>query len=117
MSAVDPSLRRELALLCRRKRTRSHVFSPDRPTHWAPGEVINPRTGQPFTEMTAWEHIATLLEDGHEVEIITLEHPPGKMGYVMIERRKEGELYVKLQRGRDGILCRSFHLSTRNQRT
>ena len=58
--------------------------------------------------------IATRLEDGHDVEVITLDNPRGKLGYVMkieLEPAVPG-LYVKLQLHAGRIFGRSFHYST-----
>jgi hypothetical protein len=64
-----------------------------------------------FTSLTAWELIATRLEDGEEVEVIELRKPKGAKGYVMrIDLGPEiPRLYVKLQMRGGVIFGRSFH--------
>ena len=68
-----------------------------------------------FTEETAWRLIAEQLRDGHEVETMTLNHPPGATGYVLKIRVEANvpQVYVKLElpRNRRKVLGRSFHYS------
>ena len=113
--SIDPSIRHELATLGRRADARITEFSRDRPTKWQPGQVRNPCgiLDRYFTDAAAWELIASKLEDGHPVEVIELEHPRGRTGYVMkIELDPEDRvLYVKLQLGAGKIIGRSFHYS------
>lgn len=107
------SLRLELARLCRSKQ-RSSEFSRERPTRWSPGTVIDPddEHSRSFTPHRAWEYIASRLEAGLLVEVIILDQPAGKKGYVMkIEQPDKQILYVKLQLCPPGILGRSFHYS------
>ena len=68
----------------------------------------------PFTDSGAWDLIAARLEDGHDVEVITLDNPRGKTGYVMkIELAPAApRLYVKVQLHAGRIFGRSFHYST-----
>ena len=75
-------IRRELAVLCRRSWSRALGW----PRDWRPGSVVNPRDEdqQVFTEPGAWEFIAELLESGHPIEEIELEHPAGKRAYVLV---------------------------------
>ena len=93
-------------------------FHPDRPTKWCPGQVHNPNgvLDSYFTDASAWEYIATKLENGHPVEVIRLDKPSGAKGYVMkidIEPDRP-KLYVKLQLGSGKIIGRSFHYSERD---
>lgn len=69
----------------------------------------------PFTNHGAWELVASKIENGHQVEIIELEKPKGKTGYVMKIRLESSvpALYVKLELHRGWLLGRSFHLSDR----
>lgn len=90
------------------------MFSPTRPTHWAPTEVRSPSSGEAFTPDGAWAFIAELLEGGCEIEEITLEQPPGRKGYVVLTKGCEGEeIYIKLQLGSGQVIGRSFHISRR----
>ena len=68
----------------------------------------------PFTDSGAWNLIASRLEDGHDVEVITLDNPRGKTAYVMkIELDPAApRLYVKVQLHAGRIFGRSFHYST-----
>lgn len=114
MKLSDP-IRHELIVLARRREARVTAFSPDRPTEWRPGQVRNP-TGMLdacFTDASAWELIATKLEEEHPVELVTLRKPQGAKGYVMkIEIEPDAPLlYVKLQLGSGKIIGRSFHYS------
>ena len=98
--AIDNETRRQLADRAKSAKTRSSVFRPDRPTDWRPGQVRNLKAvlGNAFTDMAAWDLIATKLEDGHPVEAVELNHPPGRTGYVMkIDLGQERPVYVKLQ--------------------
>ena len=86
------------------------------PTDWRPGQVRNLKAvlGNAFTDMAAWDLIATKLEDGHPVEAVELNHPPGRTGYVMkIDLGQERPVYVKLQLAGKNVIGRSFHYSER----
>lgn len=108
-----PERRKQLALLCRRKDQRTAEFSRGRPTHWAPGSVVQPGIGMPFTQTGAWEFVACCLEDGVPLTEVDLEVPAGKKGYTMLVDLEDGQqLYIKLQLGDHGkVIGRSFHLS------
>lgn len=112
--SVDDPIRHELVSLVRR-RARTSEFTRARPTDWRPGDVPNPNglLLPYFDDDSAWELIATALEEGHEVETIELERPPGKTGYVMKIDLNPGRprLYVKLQLGSGVVIGRSFHES------
>lgn len=115
--SLSPSIRHQMVVLARRKRARVTEFSPDRPTDWRPGQVRNPDgiLDTHFTDAAAWELIASKLKDGHPVEIVEMEKPPGAAGYVMKIDIEPGQplLYVKLQLGSGKIIGRSFHYSER----
>ena len=117
MMALSDSIRRQLVVLARRRRARTTEFTRDRPTDWRPGQVRNPAgvLDTHFTDAAAWELIASKLEDGHPVETVKLEKPPGATGYVMEIDIEPGRppLYVKLQLGSGKIIGRSFHYSER----
>lgn len=104
-------IRRELAILCGRARSRALGW----PRDWRPTSVVNPKDedGQVFTEVGPWTFVAELLESGHPIQEIDLDHPPGKKGYVLLVPGAEGrpEIYVKLQLGSGKVLGRSFHYS------
>ena len=105
------SIRREAAILARRKSARVVFFSQDSPCDWCPRTVINPEDGQPFTDAAAWDFIARLLDEQEPLESVDLIHPPGKTGYVMVPWIAGREVYIKFQLGAGKILGRSFHYS------
>jgi hypothetical protein len=113
MPADLPSIRHQLAVLARRKRAR--VI--DRPNRWRPHEVICPETGEPYTDAGAWEFIADLLEQGHELEESPQEQPAGVTAYVMHVSIAAETLYIKVRLGTGCILGRSFHRSDKTGAT
>lgn len=111
---ISPQVRAELARLCRSSKQRSSEFSRLSPTRWSPGKVVDPNSenGHCFTPTTAWEYLASCLEDGQAVEVMILDQPVGKKGYVLkIPQPNKQILYIKLQLCKPGILGRSFHYS------
>ena len=116
MTVPDAATKSQLALLSRRSRARTTEFRVDRPTDWRPGTVFNPDgvLDTHFTDAATWEFIATTIENGHPIEIVELQKPPGATGYVMkIDLQpNQPQLYIKLQLGAGKIIGRSFHYST-----
>lgn len=114
---IDAATRHHLAVLARRSDRRSAAFSVTAPTQWNPTEVRNPDgiLDSHFTDSSAWELIASRLEDGEPVEVVELRRPRGKVGYVMQLRLQADapRVYVKLQLGSGRIFGRSFHYSLR----
>ena len=115
---LKDSLRHQLVILARRSKARVTAFRSDRPNDWRPGQVRNPDgvLDSYFTDASAWEYIATKLENEHPVEVIRLDKPSGAEGYVMkidIEPDRP-KLYIKLQLGSGKIIGRSFHYSERD---
>lgn len=112
---VSAATRKELVGLCRRRRTRKSDFSPAMPTHWSPQQVRHPKTGEAFTDDSAWDFVAELLSSGHKIEVIDLEKPPNKKGYVLkCEGYGDENIYIKLQLGSGCVIGRSFHISIQN---
>ena len=106
------SIRRDLARLCRSRKTRTAEFSRHQPTQWQPFKTIHPETKETFTEDGAWQFVADLLEAGAPLREVTLEKPPGKTGYVMkIPVKGWRPIYIKLQLGSGQVFGRSFHHS------
>jgi hypothetical protein len=107
------SIRRQLAILARRKAARTLGW----PRDWRPSEVTNPLDEQPFTPAGVWDYIAQVLEANPEIpiEAMTLDNPKGATGYVMSVRMGEHSLYIKLQLGAGKIIGRSFHYSIHEQ--
>jgi len=73
-----PSERKEIALLARRKYARFVPRTREMPCDWRPTAVINPETGMPFTDASAWNLIADLAESGHPVKEKILDQPREK---------------------------------------
>jgi len=110
--SVSDDTRKLLASLASSERTRTTLFTAARPTHWAPLEVTNPKTGVVFTPVGAWEFIVELLREGFPIETIVLDKPPGRTGYVLKVDGSSGcKIYIKLQLGSGIIYGRSFHIS------
>ena len=68
-----------------------------------------------FDDTSAWELVASRLDDDCEVETVMLDRPPGKTGYVLKIDLNPGrpQLYVKLELGSGVVIGRSFHESER----
>ena len=114
---IDDDTRRLLVKLARKATTRSDQWTRHRPTEWEPSAVRDPRGGffPHFTPATAWDFIASKLEEGHPVETRTLRQPPGALGFILKIRLREDDprLYVKLElsQRRNFVFGRSFHYS------
>ena len=109
---VEKDQRDQTITLCRTKGARG--FQTTYPSEWTPTRVLNSETGLPFSDWSAWDYIARLLEAGHRVQEIILQIPPGKIGYVMQVAQPDGrEIYIKWMNGPRGIIGRSFHYSYR----
>ena len=109
-------VRRQMARAARSKKLRTHDWTRDIPTEWNPTSVANPETGLPFTEVSAWNFVAVLLEGGYPIEEVLLRKPPGIVGYVMCVPLEPGksDLYIKLHPHKGGMVYgRSFHYSIR----
>jgi len=105
------AIKKELAVLARRKRARDVRWSRDCPTEWQPEQVIDPRTGTYFTRNGAWDFIAEQLEtEGKDIKPKVLDKPLGKKAYELIVGTKQGKIYIKVHFGNGGkIVGRSFH--------
>lgn len=108
-------VRKQIALLARRKEARIVPRSAQMPCRWEPTSVINLNSELPFTDVGVWHYIADLAESGHPIEEITLNQPKGEKAYVMIVDLGEtaARLYIKVQLKRGRIFGRSFHYSTK----
>ena len=75
--------------------------------------MTDPRSGAMFTEPGAWDFVAEVLEQGHVMEPIVLDRPPGAIAYVLkIEQHVSvPTIYVKVQLGSGCVIGRSFHYS------
>jgi len=110
-SELSPEIRHQLVVLAGRSGSRIAEFTPKAPTKWNPYQVLNPETKLPFTDTSAWQLIADELKSGCEVELIWLDKPPGKRGYVLYKKLQvdRPRLYIKLQLGSGYVIGRSFH--------
>lgn len=111
---VTEAIRHMLATRCTSKRTRNTSFSTSQPTDWKPNSLRDPRNPtQYFTEDSAWQFISELIRDGCELEIVALEKPPGKTGYVIkvAGHPPVSQIYIKLQLVSCKVIGRSFHES------
>ena len=109
---VEEEIRRQLAQRARSRRTRTSAFSRELPGEWTPTAITRPGGSEPYTDDSAWEAVADALEGGCEIEVISLEKPPGKKGYVLLLESAVGvPIYVKLQLTAEGVHGRSFHYS------
>jgi hypothetical protein len=77
--------------------------------------VRDPRVAEyvMFTEATAWEFVADELEAGCAIDVVILNEPLGKQGFVLKLFGGDGapQIYVKLQMGPGFVFGRSFHYS------
>ncbi len=111
MAAPD-EIRKQLAKLCRSTRTRTETWTRKRPNRWSPETICAPGTIDAFTNAGAWEFIAQCLDDGVDIEVMTLDKPPGKTGYVMLVPGNHNEsIYIKLEIAESKVIGRSFHVS------
>jgi hypothetical protein len=112
-------IRRDAAGRARRRSRRVVHFSRDCPSEWRPRSVVNPNTGEPFTDDSAWNFLADLLDTGAELSPVTLARPYGNndRGYVVMTALDIKELYIKFQLGSCDIIGRSFHYSTQSRGT
>jgi hypothetical protein len=112
---IPPELRAEMVRRARDKRFRFVEFDDLEPCVWNPTQVLNPTSGIPFTDITAWHFIADQLEAGCMVSTVRLRVPPGDTGYEFYFQGAAGQpdIYVKVRLHRDKIKGRSFHNSTR----
>jgi hypothetical protein len=106
---ISPEHRRALSRNCRSPKQRGV----HQPADWQVHSVENPNCpGYPFSDTSAWDFIADLLDGGHEVDTIVLDVPKGATGYVIKYAHPSGrELYIKLMFLRAGVAGRSFHYS------
>ena len=111
---ISDDLRKRLADFARRRERRVvGPFSKDLPCDWRPQNILNPESGMPFTDASAWELIAERLENGHPVRQQTLEKPPGAQAVVLEVDLgpTQAILFVKIQIGAERVIGRSFHPS------
>lgn len=109
------AIRLELARLARTRRKRFNQWSSEIPCEWNPFQVINPETGIPFGDASAWHFIANLLETDHPFQKVNLRVPPGAIAYETEVSLAPDlpKLYIKVQSRNGRILGRSFHISVR----
>jgi hypothetical protein len=111
--SIPESIRMELIRNAESGRKRTSKFSPLRPTDWRPTTVIDPRHPDKlcFTDLSAWDFIVEILQEGCDVRTIELQKPAGKVGYEIVVPNNP-QIYIKLQLCTPpGIVGRSFHVS------
>ena len=111
---LDPSaeIRKQIALLCRRGRSRRLALNV--PCDWHPTTVFNERTGMQYTDAEAFETIGDAIANPLiEVTVVSLRQPPGQIAYEMLIPQRAGcaPIYAKVQLGPGKVLGRSFHYS------
>jgi hypothetical protein len=104
----------EIARLGRFARTRVNDFQPRSPSRWDPTTVLNPETGLPFCDASAWQFICDLIEsDPDEFAELILDKPPGQIAYWRTVTLSNGLcVYIKVQFVGGIARGRSFHIST-----
>ncbi len=93
---------------------KSAKFTRDVPIDWKLNSVKDPHPNRFFDEFTrdnCWKFILEKTVEGHEIEEVEFDQPPGSKSYVMEIHIGANEplLYVKLQVGRDKVIGRSFY--------
>lgn len=106
-------IKKQLAFLARQKQALIIPYEEKKPSKWWFGNVTDPRSGNYFTYIGAWDFIAEKLEEEDtSIEEITLDKPPGKKAYVLHVDTTHGEIYIKVHFGHGNtIVGRSFHYS------
>ncbi len=105
----------EIARLGRYASSRRNDFSPASPCDWDPYGIVNPETGLPFSDASAWELICRLLVERPEsFQEVRLDRPPGQTAYAIEVTLPENvRVYIKVQLSQGKARGRSFHLSTK----
>lgn len=109
-----------MAKKARHKDTRFNGFSQALPSDWGPEKILNPMTTFAFTDESAWNLIADLLETDHKTFVVDLEIPHGKQALEILYDFDKSQpfIYIKIHMGRkDKVIGRSFHLSTQGRKT
>lgn len=110
---IGENIRQELIRLASSSRTRTSKFTREAPCDWRPQNVLDPSTGEPFTDVGAWHFIVDCLTHltCEEIDMIVLDRPPGKSGYVLIRPGAHGRpsIYIKLDIISGAVRGRSFH--------
>jgi hypothetical protein len=110
------ALRIEMSKKSRHRDSRINSFSKKMPIRWEPHNIINPKTDFAFSDDSAWDLIANLLEDlEYPIKVIVLDKPPGMEAIVIMHVLvpTQPELYIKVHMGHQKVIGRSFHISTR----
>jgi hypothetical protein len=114
---ASEEIRRQLIVLCQSERTRAVGMPPNYRSKWQPRAVRHPESGEPFSPVEAWHFAQHNMEQGCEIEAITLSLPPGKTGFVIHAAGYAGEMiYIKLQIVGSRVIGRSFHVSEKPAR-
>jgi hypothetical protein len=87
------------------------------PCDWSPSSILNPLTGIPFTDESAWNLICDLLEREHRFDEVELRKPPGALAYAATVRLQADlpPIYIKIQLRHGKVWGRSFHTDLRRE--
>lgn len=109
---ASEEVRRQLIRLCQSERTRGIGMPPNYRSKWQPRAVRKPGSGELFSPGEAWEFVKDKLEGNVEIEMMILDLPPGKTGFVMkVPGYRAEVIYIKLQLVGSKVIGRSFHVS------
>jgi putative zinc finger/helix-turn-helix YgiT family protein len=105
----------EIARLGRYSSTRRQEFSPSSPCEWSPHVIVDPETGLPFLDASAWQLICRKLEESPEsFREVRLRKPPGQIAFeTVLTLPSKDCVYIKVQLFQGKAHGRSFHRSTK----
>ncbi len=90
-SEGSEDIRNEIAPMRPQQNLRSFEFTSGEPVVWRPHEVINPESGLPFTDISAWHFIADQAEKGCPLQSISMRKPSGSTGHVIRPAKLAGK--------------------------
>lgn len=105
----------EIARLGRYASSRRQDFSPSSPCDWSPHVIVDPETGLPFSDASAWQLICKQLDESPEsFHEVRLRKPPGQIAFeTVLTLPSHDRVYIKVQLFQGKAYGRSFHLSTK----
>ena len=105
----------EIARLGRYASSRRQDFSPSSPCDWSPHVIVDPETGLPFSDASAWQLICKLLDECPEsFHEMRLRKPPGQIAFESVLTLPSHDcIYIKVQLFQGKAYGRSFHRSTK----
>jgi hypothetical protein len=78
--------------------------------------IVDPETGLPFSDASAWQLICNLLDECPEsFQEVRLRKPPGQVAFWTVATLGSSNVsvYIKVQFFQGKAYGRSFHLSTK----